>query len=301
MATKKAITKKPKGIPKSPDSVPDSPTRWMPRGNIGARLPNVKTGFKTECIIPAASSIVPFSSSLALHPIAESLERRLSVLSELHTTPQVISNPNAMPWSSHVLMEMVAIDGKRKIGSGWVIGPRTIITAGHCVYDGGWMREILITPGGHGSQFTKRIRGIHWNTTDDWINGSTSALRESADVGVVYLDQDISIDTGILKYATYSDSVISRIPAGRISVAGFPADPYGTFLADSGTLRGYTASHLIYDIQTYKGQSGAPVLYWERDDSPTVIGIHHWDVTNNLNRAIRITPEAASLLLNWTA
>ena len=47
-----------------------------------------------------------------------------------------VTQPSAQPYSSHVMLLMRTGDNTRRVGTGWLIGPHTIITAGHCVYDG---------------------------------------------------------------------------------------------------------------------------------------------------------------------
>jgi V8-like Glu-specific endopeptidase len=61
-----------------------------------------------------------------------------------------ITNTTAYPWRTICSLIITARDGSRWIGTGWLVGPRTVITAGHCVYmhkRGGWARSIEVIPG----------------------------------------------------------------------------------------------------------------------------------------------------------
>ncbi|MEQ1751532.1 MAG: trypsin-like peptidase domain-containing protein [Prosthecobacter sp.] len=303
-ATKKAAkAQKPVKIA---ETLPTSHTRWVPKGDSGLKMPVIKEGFVSKARMPdgLSLSVIPRRVSVrqlsAKSLIEAKANPQLATLHELGINPTLITQPDLYPWCAHVMLDMVAHNGQPKVGSGWLIGRRTIITAGHCIYDGGWMRQILVSPGGPESSFTKRIPGVYSDTTHDWIYGATAAIREAADVGMVRLAEDVTPLTGTLPFSAYTNAQLNAVAPDRLSVAGFPAHS-GLFTADAGTLRQYNGSHLIYDIETWKGQSGAPVLHWGSNGQPMVIGIHHWDVGNNLNRAIRITPQAAALLLRWAA
>lgn len=45
-----------------------------------------------------------------------------------------IQNPSVYPWRAICALRMTAKDGSRWIGTGFLVGPGTVITAGHCVY-----------------------------------------------------------------------------------------------------------------------------------------------------------------------
>ena len=42
-----------------------------------------------------------------------------------------IANTAAYPWRVHASLAIVAADGSQWIGTGWFIGPHTLVTAGH--------------------------------------------------------------------------------------------------------------------------------------------------------------------------
>lgn len=231
-------------------------------------------------------------------PGGEAASPRLAAVLPAGTTRQPIANINDYPWCAHVLLSMRGPDNSRQIGTGWMSGPRTVITAGHCVYDEGWMRSIEVTPGGFGGAFGS-FPATHYDTTEAWVHGS-GENRQKADLGVIHLRDPIPGHPGPLRYAAYSDSEIRAIIPNSLSVAGFPANPFGTFIFDRGKLLDFNAPFLHYDVETFRGVSGAPVLHWGSDGVPTVIGVHHFNVRPSVNRAIRLGPGAASLLLMWT-
>ena len=66
-----------------------------------------------------------------------------------------IENTDDYPWRVHASLLITARDGSRWIGTGWFVGPRTLITAGHVVYiknsgipeRDGWVSRIEVMPG----------------------------------------------------------------------------------------------------------------------------------------------------------
>lgn len=280
--------------------------RWCPRGNEGLKLAALPANFRSDSLTAGQGTPLPSPpdgplTTDGLEPA--SADPRTSAFAELSASLSSVAQPGSFPWSAHVQLQMVGPDGARKVGSGWVIGDKTILTAGHCVHDGGWMREIHVSLGGSRSGLPQRLPAIYWNSTTEWIHGSTPLQRQAGDLGVVRVAESLAPYTAPLRYACYDTARLRDIQARRlaVSVAGFPVDPWDSFWVDAGVLTGVSGDFLLYDVETFKGQSGAPLLYWDEDGQPTVIGIHHWNVAQNRNRALRITEPAAALLLNWTA
>ena len=55
-----------------------------------------------------------------------------------------------VPWRWICQLIITYSNGSRARGTGWFIGPHTVMTAGHCVHsaaNGGWAREIEVIPG----------------------------------------------------------------------------------------------------------------------------------------------------------
>ena len=84
----------------------------------------------------------------------------LSIESIIGTDDRVqITNTAVYPWRVHCSLRITARDGSQWIGTGWFIGPHTLITAGHCVFiknsgvpgRDGWVRSITVIPGRNGA------------------------------------------------------------------------------------------------------------------------------------------------------
>jgi glutamyl endopeptidase len=69
------------------------------------------------------------------------------------------------PWRMICALRMRGQSGAGALGTGWFIGPRTVLTAGHCVYStsffDGWASSIEVIPGlvGGGSDPSLRRYG----------------------------------------------------------------------------------------------------------------------------------------------
>ena len=70
-----------------------------------------------------------------------------------------INNTAIYPWRAHASLLITAADNSQWIGTGWFIGPHTLMTAGHVVYiknsgvpgRDGWVKRIHVMPGRNGN------------------------------------------------------------------------------------------------------------------------------------------------------
>lgn len=212
------------------------------------------------------------------------------------------------PWSGIVSLNIQAAHGGRYIGTGWLIAPRTVITAGHCVYlhdAGGWPTEITLSAGRNGSShpYGKRVSS-HFSAPSGWIDHSNRA----EDYGVIFLDEPFSPVRGETPFifpfaAKDSGDLLGNV----LNLSGYPGgDPLTGKDGTNQYYHGRTASEVTdhtvgYDIDTSGGQSGSPVwLYNPSGGTREVVGIH----TNGFpyaNSATRITIEMEGLFEEWRA
>lgn len=194
------------------------------------------------------------------------------------------------------------------IGTGWFIGPRTLLTAGHCVYEqgmGGWANRIEVSPGRNQDQFPfKTVTATRFSTLDRWMKTQDPDF----DMGVIHLDEDLGLQTGWF--------AIGALPAGElkgylVNISGYPGDRgWGKqqWFHRNRILR-VTARRVFYDVDTYGGQSGSPVWIYESENpQPLAVGIHAYGVGGTpsnfgitANSAPRIIPEAMEVIREWVA
>ena len=80
------------------------------------------------------------------------------------------------PWRMICALRMRGGNGAGAIGTGWLIGPKTVLTAGHCVYStqffGGWASTIDVIPGCNGDeQPFGKVTSTRFTSVDRWVNG----------------------------------------------------------------------------------------------------------------------------------
>ena len=175
------------------------------------------------------------------------------------------------PWRWTCKLIMTFPDGVY-VGTGWLVGPRCVITAGHCVHGGGtgqrWATKIEVIPGMNGSS---RPYGTITSRRFFSVNGWTRDGNWEYDYAAIILPTNIGNRTGWFGYANYSNSTLNNM---TMNTAGYPADkPNGTMWFMAGPINGVTARQLRYNVDTYGGQSGSSV--WRlRDGKRYSVGIH---------------------------
>jgi glutamyl endopeptidase len=193
------------------------------------------------------------------------------------------------------------------IGTGWFVGPRTILTAGHCVYStaffGGWTSEIDISPGRNGAVFPYgTITSRNFSSVDRWIEKE----EPDFDIGCIHLDDAIGRKVGWFAVGALMSPELETF---LVNISGYPAD------RGAGTeqyhhrnrIMHVSERRIFYDVDTYGGQSGAPVWIHETEDGPPLaIGIHAYGAApapsagaTLSNSAPRIIPEVLEQIEAW--
>jgi V8-like Glu-specific endopeptidase len=208
-----------------------------------------------------------------------------------------VTNVTAFPWRVICSLKIRGRDGSRWIGTGWLIGRRTLITAGHCVYihnRGGWASSIEVIPGRNAAE---RPFGSCRATSFRSVLGWTQKRLRTHDYAAIILPEDCPYGDklGFFGLANLSDAALNQL---TVNLSGYPGDkPPGTQWFHSRQLSSVSPSVLTYDIDTAGGQSGAPV--WQlRNGQRHAVGIH----TNGSptgNSATRINSAVYNNLIQW--
>ena len=199
-----------------------------------------------------------------------------------------------IPWRRICHLSILGRTGRRFLGTGFFIGPRTLITAGHCVYlhNHGWASEILVSPGRDGAD---KPYGAIKATAFRSVAGWTQNRNRNYDYGAIILPQSIGRRTGAFGYGVLPGS---HILGSRLNIAGYPGDkPTGTMWYHGMKGKAVSSRTITYDIDTAGGQSGSPV--WQfRNGQRIVVGIHT-NGSSRGNSATRIVRPIYNNFQSW--
>lgn len=166
----------------------------------------------------------------------------------------------AYPWRAICSPLITAANGRRIIGTGSFIGPRTVTTAGRRVYlhdEGGWARSTEVIPGRNdasrpfGSASSGNLRGVA---------GWTQSRNRDADYSAIIPPANARLGDriGWFGYAVRDDAYLR---AAALHLSGYPGDKAGS--AQQGFMaqrrKSVSGRVITYDIDTMGGQSGSPV------------------------------------------
>jgi len=205
------------------------------------------------------------------------------------------------PWHSICSLVITAADGTRWVGTGWLAGAHTVVTAGHCVYFRGrgdwanqWAQQVeVLFPGlGEGA---RPIRATEFRSVAGWVKGLEP--ESHADYGAILLPPDTTLPPVRLPYAAVPDEGLGREYA---AVVGYCSDkPPRSLWGQLRAIREAPYRRFLFDRSVFGGLSGSPVLL-SIDGVPTVVGIQQ-DGDFAGAAAVRITPEVVQTLNEWAA
>ncbi len=206
-----------------------------------------------------------------------------------------ISPATAIPWRWCCQLLITLGNGAGARGTGWFIGPRTVMTAGHCVFShsaGGWARSIEVIPG---MDAASRPYGSQLGTSFRSVTGWTTDANVEYDYGAIILPNgNLGNTVGWFGFAALGDSELQNL---FVNTSGYPGDkPFGTQWFNGGNITQVAARRLFYMHDTFGGQSGSCVWRFQ-SGLRHAVGIHAYGGCPN--KAVRIVTQVYNNMLAW--
>jgi V8-like Glu-specific endopeptidase len=213
---------------------------------------------------------------------------------------QEITDTKNYPWRAIASLLITANDNSSWLGTAWFVSPKTLLTAGHCVYirdsgvpgRDGWVKRISVMPGRRGGELPY---GAVTSTVFRSVDGWTSRGDENFDYGAIIIPTPLGDTLGLFGIAVYPDD---DLKGALVNISGYPADqPPGTQWYDARGVADLNARKVYYDIDTAGGQSGAPVFRIV-NDKRIGVAVHAYGGFAT-NSGTRINAEVYNLMKSW--
>lgn len=206
-----------------------------------------------------------------------------------------VTNTTVVPWRWICKLIITFPNGASGGCTGWFIGPKAVMTAGHCVYsnaNGGWARRIEVIPGMRGAI---RPYGSMVGTSFRSVTGWTQNSDPNYDYGCIILPSPtLGNQVGYFGFASLTDTSLQNLLANN---SGYPGDkPFGTQWYNAGRVTNVTARKIYYMLDTYGGQSGSPTWRFQNGQRHA-IGVHAYGGCPN--SSTRIVTAVFNNMMGW--
>lgn len=197
----------------------------------------------------------------------------------------LVFNPQEIPYSINVRLEVHYSDGMMYIGSGVLVGPHHVLTAAHNICS---FRDKSLPDRITVHTFSKETKVVRVYMPIKYMEKKSRIYN---DISVLILDQSIGKETGWGGLLSDNDETLSQY---KVHVSGYPGEEYPEFHIKTmeGYLKKINSDRLDYQIETSPGQSGGGIWVKNKNNLPLILGIHttgHYG--EGFNSGVRLSKE----------
>lgn len=257
---------------------------------------------ESEMPVPPPPGVLTVEEAMDTESLAipQSVEAEISELLEIvHGRDDRVRvyGTTRYPWRTICKLEITAADGSRWRCSGAFIGPRTVLTNGHCVYmhkRGGWVKQVRVIPGknGSGEPFGSAV-GTFYHSVKGW----TKSRSSNYDYAVIVLPSNKKLGNRVGWMGLANLSYFSLLGL-RVNNSGYPGDKPGNYQWwNANNILAVTSRRVYYRIDTFGGQSGSPVWRY-KNQKRHIVAVHNTG-GSPFNGAVRIVKPVFNNLVSW--
>lgn len=183
-------------------------------------------------------------------------------------------------------------DGKSNytgVGTGVLVGPRTVLTAAHVIFDnslGIWPLSVEVYPGGHKASNGFIIAPFGKLTSISMSRGVNYETNDTADDwGLVELNRTIGSEIGYM-------GVSSELSNGNtVRLYGYHSDYDSRLGYGPGVVNTVELYKFRHNCDAIRGSSGGPITR----GTTTVVGVHSGGYDNNWDQACKVS----NFIVGW--
>lgn len=221
-----------------------------------------------------------------------------------------VSAPKDWPWRVHGHLELNFGPKSTYIGSGTLVGPKHVLTAGHCLYDHDSrdpskstpIKSASFYPGLSGTDVPWSAQGATMVVHPRYKNARMPGEQQESDIGIIILDRPLGTKLGYFGTREFADT------DSIVHITGYPGDKGENktrgreMYTMNGPITVKKPNRVFYDIDTYGGQSGSGAYTWsEERKEGTCVAVHAYGPSGGerYNSGTRLNSQTLSMVQTW--
>lgn len=200
-----------------------------------------------------------------------------------------VTDTDTYPWNTVGYVSAAYPSSRTYRGSGAIVTPYMVLTAGHMVYDwdreGGYANSLNFSPGQRqlsaGGAVTRpygQFTAVRWETTSNYIDALKTNPGPNVHFNYDYAAAFFSTSFASVGLNTYMPVVFNLAPTA-INIAGYPASVQGETNSQGmwhsfGDVTGVADRMLYYNADTTGGNSGGPVWEFISPNTRRIVAVH---------------------------